>query len=200
VFEAMVIDEALIADWTDRTAGGDVAAVQAAFRMHGAHGPEIIWDPPVEQLGDSPLRRLLAYWSTLATPERLPAANRIDPVEMRTALGYVALLDVIEDGRDFRYRLFGTTLAAVSEFDMTGRMLSEHPASPYIVEFLLAAYRAALRRQAPLFTEHAPAGTVVVTAWQRLILPLVDEAGQVVRFLSGNLPVAPQGRTISARL
>lgn len=183
------IDQGVIADWTERIAGNDVRAIQATFSAHGARGPTVVWNPPIDRLGTRPLRFLLAYWSTLASAGTLPFAHQIDPVKMRDALGYVALLDIVEDGCDFKYRVFGTVIAAVSEFDLTGQHLSEHPASPYIVEFAFAVYRAVLRRRAPVFTEHSPPAKLSSTIWQRLVLPLADDAGAAVRILSCNVPV-----------
>lgn len=160
----------------------------------------MIWSPSPEQVGAPPLRALLDYWTALRESGRLPSAGRIDPLGMRGALGYVMLVDVVDEGQDFRYRLYGSSLASVSELDMTGQLLSNHAASAYIREFSLATYRAALKRREPAFTEYAPSGTLVIAQWQRIILPLVDQSDVVVRFLSGAVPVGRNGRIVSTRL
>lgn len=174
--------------------------MRRVFRKNGARGPDIIWNPSLEQVTAPPLRALLEYWMELREGGVLPAAGRIDPLGMRGALGYVMLVDVVEEGQDFRYRLYGSSLASVSEFDMTGRLLSNHAASAYIREFSLATYRAALKRREPVFSEYAPAGTLVIARWQRIILPLADASGAVLRFLSGAAPVGRDGRIVVTRL
>lgn len=197
--EALTTKESA-ADWAEQLARGELGAIRRSFARQGARGPEIVWHPSIDLLGSAALRFLLAHWSRLAGPQGLARADRIDPMELRQALGLLSLVDVIDDGRDFRYRLYGSTIAAVSEFDMTGQSLSAMPVSPYIKAFALAAYRASLARQAPLFTEHSPPAAVSHTVWQRLILPLVDEAGEIVRFISGNVPVPRDGRFVMPHL
>jgi hypothetical protein len=87
-------------------------------------------------------------------------------------------------------------VASVSGFDMTGKLISAHPASPYVTEFSIASYRAAALRREPVFTERHPVGAVQTTRWQRVALPLVDDDGTIVRFLAGTAPIASDGRTL----
>jgi hypothetical protein len=197
---ARPLDWPRAAEWAASIAEGNLAPVRHVFRKNGAQGPEMIWRPSPEQVAAAPLRALLDYWTALREGDCLPAAARIDPLGMRGALGYVMLVDVVDEGQDFRYRLYGSSLASASEHDMTGQLLSNHAASAYIREFSLATYRAALQRREPAFSEYAPAGTLLIARWQRIVLPLVDETGAVVRFLSGAVPVGRDGRIVSTRL
>jgi hypothetical protein len=142
------------------------------------------------------LRFLRDHWSRLADGGAPPHYRQIDPLAMRPALGYVMLLDAVEGGRDFRYRLYGSLIARVSNLDMTGRLLSDHTASPYVTELGLAVNRAALQRRLPIYTERTPAAAERTIRWQRLALPLVDDAGTVTRLLAGTVPVARDGRII----
>jgi hypothetical protein len=108
------------------------------------------------------------------------------------------LLDAVGEGHDFRYRLYGSIIASISGFDMTGKLLSEHPSSPYATEFGIATSRAALRRRQPIYTVRSPVGAEQTSSWQRVVLPLVDDSGTVVRLLSGTAPIARDGRVIRA--
>ena len=175
----------------------DEIGVAAAI---GARGPAVVWRPAVARPAASQLRFLLRYWLDLAATPPMPPASAIDAVEMRAALGYIMLVDVVDGGRDFRYRLFGSTIAAVSGFDMTGKLVTSHPASPYVVEFALAVYRAVLARGEPLLTEHGPPNSVNTHAWHRLVLPLAGPDGALSRFIVGNLPIARNGQAITQRL
>jgi hypothetical protein len=130
----------------------------------------------------------------------MPLTREIDALDMRPALGYVSLLDVIEKGRDFRYRVFGSAIAAVAGFDMTGRNASALKAGAEAVAFALALFRAVVERREPLLTEHGPPSTVNSVAWHSLILPLGDGSGAVTRLLSGAVPVARDGRALLPRL
>jgi hypothetical protein len=148
----------------------------------------------------APLEALISYWSTLRDGDALPKARSVDPLGMRRSLGYVMLLEEVENAHDFRYRVFGSAIAAVSGFDMTGRLLSEHGASAHILEFSLALYRAVAQRRQPVFCRYAPSGTLLTAEWHRTALPLTDEAGRIVRFLAGAVPLGRDGRIVSMRL
>lgn len=192
------VDYSVISAWTAAIVEGRAEEIRAVFRGHSALGPEIIWSPTVDNLIPAPLRFLFTYWSGLAGAHPVPLARQIDPLDMRPALGHVSLLDVVNGGRDFRYRLFGTVITAVSDFDMTGRLVSAFPSSAYIVEFYLASYAAMLRRSMPLLTVHTPPATIHTAAWHRLILPLTNDGGTIIRCLVGAVAVDRQGRPIGA--
>lgn len=51
----------------------------------------------------------LSYWQAIKD-DRLPSRLDIDPVDIPDLLPNVMLLDVLDGGRDFRYRLAGTAV------------------------------------------------------------------------------------------
>jgi hypothetical protein len=87
-------------------------------------------------------------------------------------------------------------IASVSGFDMTGKLLSEHPAKSYVTEFGLASYRATVQRGEPVYTERHTVDAVHATRWQRIALPLVGDDGAVARILAGTAPLGRDGRTL----
>lgn len=198
--EDSALDWPRVAQWTADIAAGETDRLREVFAGFGARGPSLGWSPPVETLAAQQLRFLLRYWDDLRGARAMPAVKDIDATEMRPALGYVNLVDAVEDGRDFRYRVFGSIVASVSGFDMTGRLASELKASSYIVEFGLALYRAARQRAEPLFSEHGPPAAVYTATWHRLVLPLAGPEGDVVRLLVGAVPIARDGTPVALRL
>jgi hypothetical protein len=182
--------------WTVDILAGDLSAIEAVFVENGARPPSLAWNPWAGHVGAPVMRFLMDYWRDHAPAGALPHLKQVDPVELRPALGYLMLLDAVDGGRDFRYRLYGSIVASVSGFDMTGKLLSEHPASPYVTEFAIASYRAALRRREPVYTERSPVGAVQAIRWQRIALPLVDDSGAVVRFLAGTAPINRDGQAL----
>jgi len=174
----------------------DLAEIAAVFVEHGAGTPLVIWTPSREQLRSEPPQHALAHWSKLAAGSRLPGYQQVDPADLRPALGYVMLLDVVEGGQDFRYRLFGSMIGRVSGFDMTGKLLSEHPASAYVTEFSMAVGRAAVRRREPIYTLRRPVGAEDTSLWERLVLPLVDEDDRVARLMVVSTPLDSDGNLI----
>lgn len=194
------LDWPRIERWLAAIMADDGASLREDFAAAGASGPTIVWRPAVERPAAPQLRFLLRYWLDLAAGRPLPLAREIDAMEMRPALGYIMLMEVVDGGRDFRYRLYGSTIAAVAGFDMTGKLVTSHKASPYFVEFALAVYRAVLARGEPLLTEHGSPTSVNTHAWHRLVLPLAGADGAISRFLIGNLPIARNGQAITQRL
>lgn len=150
--------------------------------------PTLVWSPTPGTLEHEPLRFLMDYWQRLRGGEDVPHATKIDPVEMRPALGNVMLLDVLDGGADFRYRLYGSKIAERAGFDMTGKRVSEIGTSTAVATFFVYVYQAVLKRREPIYTEHRPPASIQVTKWYRLVLPLADAAGMVNRLLVGNIP------------
>ena len=166
---------------------GDYASLDALFTSEALDPPVLIWEPDPAQLPVDPLPDLLAYWYDLPRIGDLPAAGALDPLAMKGALGHLMLLDVISDGQDFRYRVYGTKIAERSGFDMTGRLTSEINTSGYISRFFLAVYRAAMARRQAIYTRHNPPSEISARTWDRLVLPLVDDGGRISRILVGNV-------------
>lgn len=197
---AASLDWPRIEQWAQEIAAGEPVSLRQTFAAQGARGPALHWQPGIEALPAQQHRFLLRYWDDLRGERPLPLRSEIDAVEMRPALGYVNLVDAVEDGRDFRYRVFGSVIASVSGFDMTGQLASTLKASAYITEFSLAALRAAFRRREPLYTEHGPPATVYTATWHRLVLPLADADGGAMRFLIGMVPMTHDGKPVAPRL
>jgi hypothetical protein len=147
-------DRSMFGLWADQIIAGDVRVIEQTFERHGARGPRIAWQPSIDDLDLPQLRFLLGYWHRLRAEQPMPNLRQVDAVELKSVLGCVSLLDVIDGAWDFRYRVFGTVVAAHSGFEMTRRQLSSFIAPGYIVNFFLASYRAAFLRRAPLLTEH----------------------------------------------
>ncbi|UUX51173.1 PAS domain-containing protein [Nisaea acidiphila] len=167
-----------------------VPDVNAVFLANDAHPPKLAWAPDAAQVEDGRLRQLLAYWQTKRTDGPAAPLGGIDPAEMRFILGYLMILEALEDGADFRYRLYGSLIAERFGRDVTGQTVCAFGDSEYIVNFFLATYQAVVERAAPLLTTHFPRPGSQTASWTRLILPLSDEGGRVARLLVGQIPGA----------
>ncbi len=165
-----------------------VCDVEAVFLQNGAYPPDLVWDPEVEQIEDSRLRQLRDYWRAKAGGAPAAPEHMIDPAEMRFILGYVMLLEVLEAGSDFRYRLYGSLIAERFGRDVTGQTVRQFGDSEYIVNFFLATYQAVSTTRRPLLSVHYPRPGSQTASWSRLILPLSDGRGTVSRLLVGQIP------------
>lgn len=158
------------------------------FAKRGAPDPIIQFDPYEQDLQESRLVVLYRYWKNTMVDTGLPLAAKLDPIDFVKALPIVMLLDILDDGMDFRYLIYGDEIAERFGRNMVGHRTSEMPIPPNVTALFLGGYRTAMQHRKPVLTEHAPPRTVSVTTWRRLILPLGDENGKVVRILVGNIP------------
>lgn len=170
-------------------AAEDYEGINSLFQAQGLREPCFLWDPRPEQVEPDPLARLLSYWNDLRGDRVFPEPREIDPFDFTFALGYIMLLDVTDDGADFRYRLYGTKIAQAYQKDMQDLRTSVFEG--VIREFFIAVYRAVLIRRVPIFTQHEPPPNVFVTRWRRLILPYGRGEDRIERFMVGNMPRNP---------
>lgn len=75
------------------------------------------------------LEALHALWASRRPEGRLPARADFDVIELAPWLGNLNVVEVIDGGRDFRYRLHGTNLVRILGMELTGRRVSELPAA-----------------------------------------------------------------------
>lgn len=73
------------------------------------------------------LEALHALWEAKRRGGNLPARADFDVLELAPWMGNLNLVEVIDGGRDFRYRLHGTRLVELLGMELTGRRLSELP-------------------------------------------------------------------------
>lgn len=81
---------------------------------------------PVSALLSTPrLDRALRYWEGKRGARLMPSRRDLDPLDIIDLLPFVVLIDVLDDPRDYRYRLVGTEVTAISHRDRTGSRYSE---------------------------------------------------------------------------
>ncbi len=149
--------------------------------------PTTHWDPTADSLDSDRLRFLLEIWQEAASQGRLPSSRSIDPMRLAPVLGYVMLLEPIDGGTDFRYRVYGSIIAEHSGIEMTGKRVRDLPSAPVAV-YLLATYRAVCQTRRPMFAHHTTHYDIQIAEWSRLILPFAADDGTVDRLLVGNVP------------
>jgi hypothetical protein len=71
------------------------------------------------------------YWNQKRGDRRMPSRKDIDPVEIPCLLSSTALVDVLRDPLDFRFRLLGTAIDNITSRNLRGIRFSE---VPYLTE------------------------------------------------------------------
>lgn len=163
---------------------------------------------PFDYRSDAILGPALAYWKRKRGSRPMPSRAEIEPWEMTALLPNLQLIDVVDGGARFRYRLVGTAIVAAFGREYTGKWLEElfpNERSKFAAE----VYRLTCSERLPVFARSS-----YVTATERelianrLCMPLSAD-GETVTMIMGALtfessvrPVAgvwEQARMLDAR-
>lgn len=142
---------------------------------------------PAELVHDERLESLYRLWDSKRGSRLMPARRDLTTEELTPWFGNLCIVDVLDGGKDFRYRLYGTTIAREAGFDMTGRLLSEYPIAK-MIPFFGDAYNEIIRRRCAAFGEHNP-GVDSVRRRRRLLLPFSTDGETVDKILSCNYAI-----------
>jgi hypothetical protein len=136
------------------------------------------------------LQALWAVWRAAKAQrgDLIPARSDIDIADLRAAMGNLCLLDVVDGGADFRYRVYGTNITLVYEQDMTGRCVSE--LQPKSDRFFLEVYRSVVNRAKPLFCRSTAHKSISAHYWDRLFVPLAKDGVHVDQVMTAAVPRA----------
>lgn len=134
-------------------------------------------------------RILWHYWQGLRGENDIAVYDAIDPVAFNKAMGNVLLLEPKDDHSDFKYRVYGSSVANSFGAEMTGKYVSDFTGGQK--ELSLAQYPKTLELRRPIYSEHhIAAHDYKTTRWCRLILPMQHrESGALNRILVGIVPV-----------
>lgn len=143
----------------------------------------------VTALVEPRLRRLYDYWRERWRGEAPPARADIDPAELKPLLPNLALVDVEEEPRRFRFRLVGTDIVQRYGEEITGRRLDEVGLGCELAA-IAEQYDETVREQAPTYCRHElprPGGKRV--KYERLLLPLSSDGRRIDMLLGGYYPL-----------
>lgn len=71
------------------------------------------------------LHSLLRFWADNSDASGTPCRDRLDVFTLRPWLGHISIYEMVDGGRDFRIRLEGTSIVAITGEDWTGRRASD---------------------------------------------------------------------------
>jgi hypothetical protein len=141
------------------------------------------WDIVDLALAESPaIAGAVVYWRAMAGSKPMPSRAEIDPVEMRSFLEKVLLIDVLDNG-EFVFRLCGTEIREANQRDLTGRRADAESLGASVPQFL-DAYRRTIAARGPVFF----VGRVWwqdrgYVSFEQVILPLSTDGARVDKLL-----------------
>jgi hypothetical protein len=83
------------------------------------------WSPDLLADCHSSLRNLYDYWNARRGTRLMPARGDLDPVDLKTVLPLLILIDVVPDERRYVYRLVGTREVEMRGNDPTGKAIKD---------------------------------------------------------------------------
>ncbi|MEQ9642853.1 MAG: PAS domain-containing protein [Alphaproteobacteria bacterium] len=185
-----------------RSRGRDLGQLATLYRDNDLQPPVVTLAPGAEDIPLPTHRTLWTWWIDKGGPEHLPPFDLISPATLKPFLGRLIVLEPIDDGADFRYRLYGSTIAQFVGMDFTGKLLSQTHALRRIPEVMipchLATFRAAIQARQALYMAEQREHAVTPYTWHRLLLPFAAADGSVGRVLLYTVPCEADGNPLPA--
>lgn len=140
---------------------------------------------PLDEITDVHLLQALETWRRWAAGRPAPRWSEVILYDLPPVLlPMTSVMDVLDGGRDFRCRYWGSGLTPIFGRDETGRLLSEHPV-PEGRDVRLAQFRAFLASVEPqAFLLEFLAQSDIRMDKLNLRLPVVDESGAMDKILT----------------
>lgn len=172
-FEHTSFSSETLWDRTKEVVREDYHELDLVLKKLGSPKPSLIWNPDPRELPGDQLVYFLNWWNQARGNTFAASPDAVDPMELRSILGYLAVLDVLDGGENFRYRLYGSAIMNEPGKDLTGLLLSDIWTP--LRSFFTITYRAVVHRKEPLYTQHEPHHSLKMQVWDRLILPLSND-------------------------
>ena len=140
----------------------------------------------VDIVAEPQLRDLYLYWAGKRGLRNFPARRDIEPEEIRQLLPYIMLVDVLEDGRFFRFRLVGTDVAF--GVDPTGQLQHEAVPEGIYRDHITALFRRGAAGPGALHSRSSYAYTKLEgpRSISRLFMPLAADGLTIDMMIIGN--------------
>jgi len=164
-------------------AGGQLAKL---FESEGRPPPRMVWSPKSSDYSNPLISRFAQTCHALAQPDGRVLARDFNVDAFRPLQDWLLHLDIEDDGKVFRYLHYGDGIASVRGLSMLGKTTEAF--GGHISTFFSAVYRAVLLQKDWILTVHTPPHKVFARQWERLIVPLFDDAGSVAQFTVLNVP------------
>lgn len=125
------------------------------------------------------LVRFAEHCDKLASGHPMPRREDFRPSDVSWMLGHLFIVDVVDDGEDYCFRLFGDFWQTILGFDLTGQRLSGLESFGFLTA-LRPEYASVVATQKPQFHPGKlvwPDGKTI--DYQRLLIPFSREGNQV---------------------
>lgn len=146
---------------------------------------DIKWNPNSIDINIPQISFALSWWNKNCLCNVLPDPSVIKPENLKPVLGKMAIVEPVNNGENFKYRLYGSNILPESYKDLTNKKVTDIW-SPLRTYFLIN-YRAVFFGKKPLFSTHKPHISLDIKN-ARLILPFGIN-NEVTRLLIVNIQI-----------
>jgi hypothetical protein len=134
-----------------KSPASEVAGPAGSIRAAGELSyPDLDPIPASRDIRDRNILQFLQYWRGMCRNGNVPKRVDIDPVEVPQLLKYIVLMDVIDNGADFRFRLIGGHTVEMVGVNPTGRLLSDFVGDNNFGDFTQRLHRLMMDWQVPI--------------------------------------------------
>jgi hypothetical protein len=141
------------------------------------------WEIADIAMAESPaIAAAVAYWRLQAGSAAMPSRGQLDPIEMRSFLRKILIIDLMENG-DFVYRLCGTEISESNRADLTGRRADAESLGASAPQFLDAYRRTVAARKPIFFVGQMWWQERGYVSFEQVILPLSSDSETVDKLL-----------------
>lgn len=133
------------------------------------------------------LRQLHAYWEDKRAGRIGPSRAEIDPVDFRYAIGWTALVDVVDGGASFNVRLWGGNMGVFSQGDYTGHKGVQFLDGD-IGASIIENFRWVVANRRPLSTLRDQVTAMRHYRYEGMTLPLSEDGEKVTQLLVTAIP------------
>lgn len=129
-------------------------------------------------------RQLMEYWQDCGKNSALPHVGDFDIIEVHEFAPWIALIDVLNEGEDFYYRLAGPKYARIIGDDLSGKLLRDC-SDKVAIERLTGIFVQALALSGPICVSGKVGHTNGRAGFhsEACILPLTNDAGVIIRLV-----------------
>lgn len=153
---------------------------------------------PDELVGDKS-RALHAIWQKLTGDRLAPKRDEFTLAHIRTLAPWIWTIDVIDDGRDFRFRLAGDRIIQFMQKRYAGAVLSELPRNPFFVRMhTILSHCVTAKRPVAAGPYRSVYENKDHLEMEVVVLPLSDD-GETVTGLMGVMELWPLGTMTKAQ-
>jgi hypothetical protein len=158
----------------------------AVYRFGEGDSQSVFREDP-DAVEDPTLAFFLAYWRSSRCANGIPLSNDFRPREVGTHLRWVALVDVLPEKRDYRYRVVGSSVCEFFLGDGTGKTVRELFADlPEMQKTVLQLYAAPVRLRRPTQFSGPPSHLRdrFCPAYDGLFLPYSSDGEKIDRIVT----------------